>query len=215
VRRYPYIRHGTIRQVSQVLALVGIAAVILGPAYAINGATRAGAAVRVPVELRQTTSGEDGLVSRLPVTGLPESAWLELPNPDGRVQLSALDSTVVEQLLSRGNAVVIGLALGLVALMLRPLLVALSNGHAFRAGNARRLAQLAVLVGVAGYVAPLLPQVAGIVVLHRLGLDRPESPVEAGLHFSLTPGLVVLLLLLVAEAFRQGERLSGDVEGLV
>ncbi len=48
-------------------------------------------------------------------------------------------------------------------------LASVSAGQPFRLRNARRLALLAGAVALGGFVAPRLPQVSGLLVLHRLG----------------------------------------------
>ncbi|MGY1858372.1 DUF2975 domain-containing protein [Modestobacter sp. SYSU DS0290] len=198
-----------------VLAAVGIIAAVAGPVYAINGATQAPATVRVPVQLEDAgPTPADGLLP-LPVGGLPDTAQVSVLNGGDQLQLAAWDSTIPEQMLSRGDAAVTGLAVGVAAWLLRPLLASVAAGRPFGRGNARRLGGLSVVVLVAGYVGPLLPQVGALLVLDRLGLTDPGSPFVLGLEFSFGPLLVGLLLLVLAEAFRQGERLDRDVAGLV
>jgi hypothetical protein len=193
-------------------------AAIAGPVYAINGATQAPGTVRVPVLLGETAERLAEGEERIPlaVSGLPDGVGVWALDTGTDVELAAWDSTVVEQLLSRGGAVVLGLAVGLGAWLLRPLLESLAAGRPFCSGNARRLAWLAVVVVAAGQVGPLLPQIGSLVVLDRLDLAFPGTPVAPSLSLSLGPALLIgLLLLVLAEAFRQGERLSRDVEGLV
>ena len=209
-RRSTYVSPSTVRGMSALIGLAGVVAAIAGPVYAINGATQAGAAVEVPVELR----GVDPLAGV--AAGLPDG--VRLLSQDGGVlsQLSAWDSTVVEQLLSRGDAAVLGLAVGVGAWLLGPVLGSIAAGRPFGAGNSRRLAWLAVVVAVAGSVGPLLPQFGALAVLERLDLVGPQSPFVMGVTFSFVPVVVGgFLLLVLAEAFRQGERIDSDVEGLV
>jgi hypothetical protein len=214
-RTTTYVTPRTIRSLSRLVGVIGLIAVIAGPVYAVNGATQAGAAVEVPVQL---TRPQDADPARIPlqVADLPDGARVTALNHGDEVELSAWSSTVAEQLLSRGDAVVLGLAIGLGAWLLRPLLAAVALGQPFGGGNARRLAGLAVVVVAAGEIGPLLPQVGAIAVLDRLDLTGPDSPFVVQLRFSLGLALLVgALLLVLAEAFRQGERLSADVEGLV
>ena len=206
-RKSTYVSPSTVRGTGALLGLVGIVAAVAGPVYAINGATQAGAAVEVAVELRGTE----------PLAGvaaaLPDGARLL---PDGAAtMLSAWDSTVAEQLLARGDAAVLGLAVGLGAWLLGPVLESIAAGRPFGAGNSRRLAWLAVVVAVAGSIGSLLPQFGALAVLDRLVLVGPASPFSVGATFSFLPFVVGGLLLVLAEAFRQGERIDADVEGLV
>jgi hypothetical protein len=210
-RESTYVKPSTVRGMSQLIGLVGLVAAVAGPVYAVNGATQAQAAVEVPVELR----GDSGLLAGAQA-GLPAGVRL-LPLDDGVwTQLSAWDSTVVEQLLARGDAAVLGLAVGLGAWLLRPVLDSIAAGRPFGAGNSRRLAWLAMVVAVAGSIGPLLPQFGALAVLERLDLVGPDSPFVMGVTFWFLPVVVGgLLLLVLAEAFRQGERIDSDVEGLV
>ena len=207
-RTSTYVSPSTVRGTSVLLGLVGVVAAVAGPVYAINGATQAGAAVEVAVELR-ATEPLAGVAA-----GLPDGARLL---PDGvATMLSAWDSTVAEQLLARGDAAVLGLAAGLGAWLLVPVLESIAAGRPFGAGNSRRLAWLAVLVAVAGSIGPLLPQFGALAVLDRLDLVGPESPFVMGVTFSFVPIVVGgFLVLVLAEAFRQGERIDADVAGLV
>ena len=210
-RESTYVTSSTVRGMSLLVWLAGIAAAVAGPVYAVNGATQAQAAVEVAVELR----GDAGPLAGAQAT-LPDGARL-LP-VDGGVwaELSAWDSTVVEQLLARGDAAVLGIAVGLGAWLLLPVLESVAAGRPFGSGNSRRLAWLAVVVAVAGSIGPLLPQFGALAVLDRLGLVGPDSPFVMGVTFSFVPIMVAASLLLVlAEAFRQGERIDSDVEGLV
>jgi Protein of unknown function (DUF2975) len=219
-RSTAYVKPSTIRSLSWLIGLIGIVAAIAGPVYAINGATQAPGTVRVPVELAveaEPSAGGPG-DGRIPleVAELPDGAAVSALNTGRELELAAWDSTVVEQLLGRGDAAVFGLAVGVGAWLLRPVLDSLAAGRPFGAGNARRLAGLAGAVVVAGSVGPVLPQLGSLAVLDRLGLVGPGSPFVMGLTLASTPALLVgALLLVLAEAFRQGERISRDVEGLV
>ena len=210
-RESTYVKPSTVRGTSQLVGLIGLVAAIAGPVYAINGATRAGGAVEVPVEL----SGDAGPLAGAQA-GLPDGVRL-LPLPEGvRTTLSAVDSTVAEQLLARGDVALLGLAVGLGAWLLRPVLDSIAAGRPFGAGNSRRLAWLAMVVAVAGSIGPLLPQFGALAVLDRVDLVGPGSPFVMGVTFSFLPIVVGgFLLLVLAEAFRQGERIDSDVEGLV
>jgi hypothetical protein len=133
---------------------------------------------------------------------------------DGRVTVAAWGSTRVEQLLGRGDWLVRGIGLLVGALALRPVLLSICSGRPFARGNARRIAVVAGTVAVVGIVAPLLPEIAGQLVLERTGLARTGA-------FAAVPGvspeqlLVAALVLVVAAAFRAGETMARDVDGLV
>ncbi len=71
------------------------------------------------------------------------------------------------------------------------------------------------MVAVYGVSAPLLPAAATAMVLARTGLGEQEVFEPVGVTFGLLPAVVVVGLLVLAEAFRRGEQLAEDVEGLV
>jgi hypothetical protein len=129
--------------------------------------------------------------------------------------LHASDSTVAEWLAARGGDAVVGLCIGLGALLLRRLLLSIGAGQPFQRGNAARIAGIAGLIVVATIAAGVLPYVAAGLVLGRLGLGGPGSPVGAYPTISFVPLLAALFLLAFAEAFRRGTELAKDTEGLV
>jgi hypothetical protein len=139
MRRGTYVQPRTIRSLSWLVGLIGLVAAVARPVYAINGATRAGAAVEVPVELAESNDTADSGRTALTAPALPDGARVSARNGGDEVVLSAWDSTVAEQLFARGDAALLGLAIGLGAGQLRPVLESVAAGRPFRAGNARRL----------------------------------------------------------------------------
>ena len=196
------------------LGVIGAVAAVAGPAYAINGATQAGGDVRVHATVQADafsphatrTLPDDVLTDDM----LPDGVWVE---DDFDVALRAPGSTVAEQLLGRGDLAVLGLSVGIGALLLLPVLRSIAGGRPFEHGNARRIALVAVLLGVNGVVVPLLPAAATAMVLARTGAD--VEVFEQGVTFTLLPFALVAAVLVVAEAFRRGEQIADDVEGLV
>ncbi|WP_299954042.1 DUF2975 domain-containing protein [uncultured Modestobacter sp.] len=206
-RETTYVTPSVLWWLRGLVTVLGVAGAVAGPVYAINGATQAGAAVRVPVELA---------VGTVDVPGLPDGALVTGQDGGRAAELSAWYSTVGEQLLARGDAAVLGLAAGVAAWLLRPVLASIAAGHPFEPGNARRLAGLAVLVVLAGGIGPLLPQLASLAVLDRLGQAGPGGAFVPGVTLTVVPALLAgVLLLVLAEVFRQGEGTSWDVEELV
>ncbi|NMM17150.1 MAG: hypothetical protein HHJ14_08435, partial [Cellulomonas sp.] len=100
------------------------------------------------------------------------------------------------------------------AVALRPVLLSIAAGRPFAPGNARRITLVAATVAVVGVAAPLAPQIAGQLVLARTGLARTGAFVST-VAVSPEPLLVAALVLAVATAFRAGEAMSRDVDGLV
>jgi hypothetical protein len=210
-----YVGSRTVHALATVILIVGAIAAVAGVSYAINGATVAPAHVRVPVSL-QTDPGETGDPVRVAVDGvsLPDSTYLEAEHGD----LLLSDWTGNSRwtgFLARADSALGGLAVGVCAVLLAPVLRSLGDGDPFRGGNAARIGAVGGIVMIAGTVAPLLPQIASLVVIDGLGLVSPGSPLVPGISFSFVPVAVGALVLAVAEAFRRGTQLTDDTRGLV
>lgn len=210
-RERPYIGSTTLDLFRALLGLAGLVLSIAAVLYAINGMTQAPAAVEVPVALADADTAYPG-EAPVAVPGLPEGSRVYAPTDE--LTLASWDSTRLEWLLSRGDTLLLGLGLGAAALLLMPVLSSISRGEPFAAGNARRLGLLAVVVLVVGYVGPVLPQLATLLVLSRIDIG-PGGPFVWSLTFSLLPLVLAGLVLATAEAFRRGETITADVEGLV
>jgi hypothetical protein len=208
----------TTRLLAALLLLVGGVAAVGGTAYAVDGARHAAGSITVPVSLAVDEAAGTG--------GAPVAVQVpDVALPDG-THLSAVDGglTLVDDtggaggwtgFLARGDAAVTGLALGACAVLLAPVLGSVAAGEPFRRGNAARIAWTAAAVLTVGTVAPLLPQLAGLAVLDRLGLAEAGSGFVLGVGFDLAPVGIAALLLVVAEAFRRGTQIAADTEGLV
>jgi hypothetical protein len=219
---------GMIRGLAGFVLAFGVVAAVSGVAYAINGATHARADVVVDVQARPgavleapgttpATAKETVLVEanpwlRLDLPGVPRSSWIEAGDT---LRLRSWDSTVGENLLSRGGFAVSGLCIGAGAILLRRLLISIADGHPFRSGNAARLAGMGGLLVLASLANDILPVLGSNLVLDRLGLSGPSSPIFAEVVPSLDALLAVPILLALAEAFRRGTELARDLEGLV
>lgn len=230
-RAKSYVRPDLVEVLAHLITFLGLLAAVAGPAYAVNAATQAPATVRVQVQVdpgspqgRQLRDARDLAVpAGRTAPGVATDATLltatDLLTPTGEgypAQLSAWDSTRTEQFLSRGQFALAGLGAGAAALLLRPLLLSIARGRPFGTGNSRRLAQLSLVVAATAHLAPLFPALAAGRVLGRLGLDAADGPLSVAPWLHLGPWTVVAFLLLVlAEAFRQGERRDRDLDGLV
>lgn len=210
------------RLAADVLVLVGVLAAVWGVGYWANGLTQASAYVKVQVGLASSDGGwgwGDEHVE-VPGTSVPDG-WFAGAQPtapytgaDGVLTLATWDSTVLEQALGRADHLVIGAGLLVAALALRPVLRGIGQGRPFEAGAAGRLTVVAVTIGVAGALASWLPGWAGVLVLDRTGLaDTGRFLTTPSLDG--TPLLVGLVVLLVAGAFRVGERHSREIDTLV
>jgi hypothetical protein len=203
-----------LRVVTFLVIVAGISGAGVAVARGLNALTLGGAAITVPVVLMPgpgspLASGADAV--RVPVGGLP--AGTDVLAPASGMQLVAETSTGLEQLLRVGGVVAVGLGVALGSWLLVPVLRSIGGGVATGAENARRLTALAAVVAVAGLAATWLPAAGTAMVATRTGAaGGPFTWVTpTGLPWLLAAGAV----LVVAEAFRQGERLSRDVEGLV
>jgi hypothetical protein len=222
-----------IRILAGAVTAVGVVAAVWGVGYDINGATQARADVVVGVHLRPEGTLEvhgsapaaasamvlvkDGVEGigpfMLNMPGVPKSSWLE--GHGDTLMLHSWDSTVPEQLLNRGGVAVVGLCMGVGAIWLRRVLISIAEGRPFQSGNAARIAGIGGLVVVASLANDILPVIGSNLVLQRLGLNSPSSPIFAEVVPSVGLLLAVPILLALAEAFRRGAELAKDVEGLV
>lgn len=209
----------------KLVVVLGWVAAVWGVGYAANAVTQARAYVKAPVSLANSGSGWADVPVQVPGADVP-GGWFAgarptgllvhssaQGGPDGGLTIVAWDSTRLEQLLSRGDWLVGGLGVLVGALALAPVLGAIADGRPFQPANSRRLVVLGVTVAVAGVLAPLLPQIAGILVLHRTGLAGPRFMDLASVEPA--PLLVGALILALAAAFRAGARMADDVRGLV
>ena len=225
-----------VRFLSGLSLLVAIGAPVGGIAYAINGASQAHADVLTTVRvtdraalsipLGPSTEREKPVaLVQQPGRNVPGTIRLDLPGampspasleaPLRTVTVRASDSTIPEQLLSRGAAAMLWVCIGAGAWLLRGLLLSITDGNPLLPANARRIAGIAGLVIVAAAAGEFLPAMAGAMVLDRLGLGAgaPVAPLRAEL--GLFPILLGMVLLALAEAFRRGSELARDAEGLV
>jgi hypothetical protein len=212
-RTSPYAGSRLIRFVAGAALIIGVGAAVAGIAFWVNGLTHVHTEVLVPVEL---TAPDLDITAdpavRSDGVGLPAGARFEATSP---LRLRAWDSTLTEQMLARGDSLLLGLGVGIGGFLLRRLLLSIAEGRPFEPANARRLAVIAGLIGVIGTLSGLLPQLAGILVLDRIGQAGPDSPFVLGVHFPLLPLLALPVVLALAEAFRRGAALADDMAGLV
>jgi hypothetical protein len=229
---------GMIRTLAGAVLAIGVVASIWGVAYDLNGATQAKAYVVVGVHARPgavlqvdgtTPAGAPGTVLvkdgaeptapfSLTIPGVPTDTSAPGSTLDGHgdpLTLRSWGSTVPEQLLSRGGLVVVGLCMGVGAVWLRRVLISIAEGRPFQSGNAARIAGIGGLVALASLANDIIPVFGSQLVLQRLGLSGPASPIFAAVFLSLGPLLLVPFLLVLAEAFRRGAELAREVDGLV
>ena len=218
-RERAFIGHSGVELLVVLVGFIGVVGLVAGIAYSINGLTHARAGVAVPVALHPGPGSPehadlDAGQAPVAVERLPPGAQVTADAED--LTLTAWDSTLLEQLLGRADSLVLGLGVAAGAFLLVPLLRSVQRGRPFAPGNAARVGGLAVVVLVVGIGGPFLARIGSAVVLARLGLSGPGSVLTpAGLPSVLTVLLTAALLAALAEAFRRGEQLAEDVDGLV
>lgn len=209
-----------IGRLARMLVALGVLSALWGVVYTVNGITQAGATVKVPVTLTPVSTSGWGDVP-VQVDGIVVPGWLAGARPDegtigtadGRLTLAVWGSTAPEQVLRRAGVLVLGLGLLVAGFALHPVLESIAAGRPFVRGTARRIAVVAGCVAVVGTLAPVLPQVAGFLVLERIGLAGPRFLATPSVP--LAPLVVAALVLVVAAAFRAAERMSDELSGLV
>jgi hypothetical protein len=226
-----------LRAVTGALVVAGVLAAVRGVVLDVNAATLGPSWVSVPVFVRlhqldqlqilqATGPGTRTLVPfrlqqgvfqpglTLYVKGIPQDTWINVET--GRsFTLSSWGSNMTEHLLSRGAGLITGLCLLWGALVVRRLVLSISCGQPFQRANPARLTQLAGLIVATTLAAGVLPCLAAHMVLGRLGLGGPASPLSTHLVIAGAPLLVALFLLVLAQAFRRGAELAQDTEGLI
>ncbi|MFS0698997.1 hypothetical protein AB6N24_03385 [Cellulomonas sp. 179-A 4D5 NHS] len=195
-----------------VLVALGLLAAVVGVATTADATQDASGTVAVPVRLGAsdgtvaplgpTVDGEahPGVrLSGVPTGGLPMIGDdASLP---GVVTLHAPDATLTEQVLSRADVLLRGLAVLVGAFALRPVLRLVAAGRPLRPWHERHLHVVAACVVLGGYVGPLLPWVATASVLGRLhGADG----LSAAPPHHLEAFVVAALVVLVAAGARAG-----------
>lgn len=199
-----------VQHVSALLLVAGVLGAVWGVLYAVNGMTQARATVKVAVELAPQAFTDDEVTEAVQVTGV-ESEGVWFSTTDDGLLLVAWDSTRLEQLLDRGDVLVQGLLTLGGVLALRPVLTSIAHGEPFRRGNSRRVGQVALAIALLP-IADLPPVAAATMVVERVGLVGTLQP-SGGLD--ATPLLVAAVVWAVAAAFRNGERMTRDLDGLV
>jgi len=148
--------------------------------------------------------------------------YLRHPRPGTEVQLEVQARYVVDHastglwLLWQLPGLVIAFAISAVAVLLLRLVSDVYREQPFTEAGPRRLRWVALTIAVAGLAAPLLHALAVGAVMSRVRSDGSrvlfaDWDVVPTVAWWLAAGLV----LVVAEAFRVGHRLSHDVDGLV
>jgi hypothetical protein len=194
------------------LLLVAMVGIIAGPAVWLDGLRQPitqQAMLREAVPITLPDAAREGTTAKVPVDGV---ATFSLPRTAAREDVGVGTST---RLLWRSGDVLLGLSIGLSCWLGSRVVRDIARGRPFVHPNARRIAVIGVVIMAGGLFSQLLDWMGVIAALGDAGLDGPDSPFLLGGTLSLVPMLVAVPVLVIAEAFRQGTRISRDVEGLV
>ncbi|HYO18285.1 MAG TPA: DUF2975 domain-containing protein [Dermatophilaceae bacterium] len=147
------------------------------------------------------------------------TSGIELPRGathDGwpTVHLLLADATLVERFTQALPQLLFAAMTIAVAWLLYQLLRSTQAGEPFTRRNVMRLNAIALTIGIGGMLTQYAQGFANSAI-HTTG----RLPDRAGLSFEMTltplPLVVMLMVALIAEAFRRGVALRDDVEGLV
>lgn len=143
-----------------------------------------------------------GVASNVTAFWAPEKVW------------TIADPTYGQQLLVALPPIVSALFVMLGALILLDLVAALRTDQAFTVRSVKRVRQLGILLMAAGVLLPFIKAGTEMSLSSVVGDDAPGMLFTFDLA-ELTPLLVGMLLIGLAEVFGKGVRLSEDVDGLV
>jgi hypothetical protein len=129
-----------------------------------------------------------------------------------RMQLNFWGPTRLDRWAYAGPSLATALLTLAVLFLLYQILGSVPKGEVFSRANARRMLWIAAIVGIGGSAVQLIEYAA-----HQNMVDHSAAAglVEVPFHFGAGPLLAGVLILVLAEVFRQGVRLRDDVAGLV
>ena len=213
------------RQSLPIALLVALATVIAllaplaGIVYAVSGTHTNAIELSFPIRAAGSTWWWFGLADQ--GSPLMDTAPIGFGDPadhrvmidhSGGIQALVFSPDPTTAVLSRGAALVGGLAVGAVIFVLIPLLRSTARGILFTPGSAARLAVSAAIITGATALACLLPYLGSVRFLRSpYGSERWM----ADLQIVWWPLPIAVLLLVLAVAVRAGTVLSRDTEGLV
>ncbi|MGW5358875.1 DUF2975 domain-containing protein [Actinopolymorpha pittospori] len=183
-------------------------ALIAGVALPINQLTQTGGTVWVSTD-----------ISRPPIN-LPEGSSLEFSQPRHSVKYLVHELPWWLRLLTETSPGLGYLSLGIGAVMVRRLVLTIDAGRPFDRRNPRRIGVIAVCVAVGLTGAAWFESFAAWAVVGHVAAvsDTPSLISTLGAHhprLDLAPVVVAAAIAVVAIAFRRGQQLTKDVEGLV
>lgn len=190
------------------LVVVGVVGMLVGMGWVVAAAVDDLRTVDVPVRVVSNDGGAahvefyGQVAAGLTVSGAPTGGLSRRDyhsDPLGILTVTASGATVTEQVLSRADLLLRGVALLTASLVLLPVLRRLAQGRSLERDDGRRVAVVAGCVVLGTYVAPLVPWWATASVLRRF-------PVTTGMTADpphhLQAFVVAALVLLVGSLVR-------------
>ncbi|GAA4991190.1 DUF2975 domain-containing protein [Actinopolymorpha pittospori] len=155
-----------------------------------------------------------------PRVSVPTGTSLEFLQPAHSVQYIVDALPWWLRLLTTMPSALAYLSVGIGAVMLRRLVLTIREGRPFDRRNPRRIGVIAIMVAVGTSVTALVEGFAGRAVVHHVAdvTDTPSLVDTIWSYFpryEFEPLVVAAAIAVVAIAFRRGQQLTKDVEGLV
>ncbi|MFA7267008.1 MAG: DUF2975 domain-containing protein [Candidatus Nanopelagicales bacterium] len=195
------------------MAVIGVGFALTAIVLPLHQLTEATASATVQVAAQDATDN----LARLP--GIPGAAVLEPTDSDGlTVTLTATagaDGQPVPatlRLLSEAGTALWAASLAVIFGLLTGIIMRIGSADPFAAENARRLVGIAAAIVVGSVGADTLNWLNATVIYDFVAA---KPPIVVTPYYSLLPLLLAALVLVLASAFRRGQRIQADVEGLV
>jgi hypothetical protein len=189
------------------LLLVAVVALLVAVAAPL--VQLAGDGGTVPVTLADPDAVRD-----LHLPGLPDGTEVHMNAGSAHLFVESLPAGL--RLLTAAGTSTAALAVAAGAWLLFLVLRSVRESRPFDRRNPGRLVGVAAAVVLGGVVAPALDTGVAAIVLDRVGLAGPDSPLSLVLlDLSFAPLLIAAVVLAAADAFRRGAALADDAEGLV
>ena len=182
--------------------------IIAGVVVPINQLTQSGGTVWVWTDLSR------------PSVSVPTGSSLEFLQVHHSVKYVVEELPWWLRLLTEVPSTLGYLSLGIGAVMLRRLVLTIHEGRPFDRRNPRRIGVIAIMVALGTSVAALVESFAAWAVVHHVAdvTNRPSlvtTLLATFPRFEIEPLVVAAAIAVVAIAFRRGQQLTEDVEGLV
>lgn len=152
------------------------------------------------------------------IQGVPAGSVVTPTNSDGLTVVVTAEGTDQQEVplglrvLTDLGTSVWALAVAAIAVLLALVVGSISSGHPFHLKNAKRITWIAIAILVGSLGADSLNFLQAHLLYDYLDLQPPLQVVP---YYSWTPVLLAALMFVLAFAFRRGQEIQDDVEGLV